>query len=240
MTTTPGKPKSRSDVISSGRQSLQIETINEREETKGKVCRGKEALDDHTEDSEGSDVPDSEEENLKGKYKEKTRLETQPERKEKGKTVCIRENKKSQSQNNTLDKWSERRLQVEPDSDETEMTKLERKVQQKGRNEQQLWEMKKEKALLDKERQIRRQARDERALVRLKHRDKIAQKAAKAASGEEIESEENNPQRPEQGGERKPEEKRSHCPAASPKQKRELGGAPSSVPDYTLNPVTSL
>ena len=57
--------------------------------------------------------------------------------------------------------------------------------------------MKKEKALLDKERQMRKQARDERALVRLKQRDKIAQKAAKAASEEEIESEENRPRRPE-------------------------------------------
>ena len=70
-------------------------------------------------------------------------------------------------------------------------------MQQKGRNEQQLWELKKEKALLDKERQMRKQARDERALVRLKQRDKIAQKAAKAASEEEIESEENSPRRPE-------------------------------------------
>ena len=43
---------------------------------------------------------------------------------------------------------------------------------------------------LDKERQVRKQARDEQALVRLKQRDKIAQKAAKAASEEEIESEE--------------------------------------------------
>ena len=86
---------------------------------------------------------------------------------------------------------------LEPDSDEAEMKKLERKVQQKGRNEQQLWEMKKEKALLDKEQQLRRQARDERALVRLKQRDKIAQKSAKAASEEEIESEENSPLLPD-------------------------------------------
>ena len=92
-----------------------------------------------------------------------------------------------------MNKWSERRLQVEPDSDEAETKKLERKVQQKGRNEQQLWEMKKEKALLEKERLIRRQARDDRALVRLKQRDKIAQKSAKVASEEEIESGENDP-----------------------------------------------
>ena len=52
VTTTPGKPKSRSDVISSGRQSLRLETINGREETKGKVCHVKEVSDAHTEDSE--------------------------------------------------------------------------------------------------------------------------------------------------------------------------------------------
>ena len=103
-----------------------------------------------------------------------------------------------QSQNQTLDKWSEKRLQIEPESDEKETKKLERKVQEKGRHEQQLWETKREKALLEKGRQLRRQARDERALVRLKHRDKIAQKAAKAASEEEIESEEDGPSRPAQ------------------------------------------
>ena len=199
VTTTPGKLKSRSDVLRSGRQSLQAEAINPREETTGKVCQVKEVLEARSEDSEGSNIPDSEEEaeNLKGKHTGKTGVEKQPISLENSGTACLKENKKSQSQNHTLDKWSERRLQVEPDSDEAEMKKLERKVQQKGRNEQQLWEMKKEKALLDKERQLRRQARDERALVRLKQRDKIAQKSAKAASEEEIESEENSPSRPD-------------------------------------------
>ena len=98
--------------------------------------------------------------------------------------------KRSQNQNQTLNKWSEKRLQLEPESDEKEKKGVERRVQLKGRNEQQLWELKKEKVRLDKERQVRKQARDERALVRLKQRDKIAQKAAKAASEEEIESEE--------------------------------------------------
>ena len=143
----------------------------------------------------GSNIPDSEEEaaTLKEKQTENTGVEKQTISLDKSGTAVFKENKKSQSQNQTLDKWSERRLQVEPDSDEAEMKKLERKVQQKGRNEQQLWEMKKEKALLEKERLLRRQARDERALFRLKQRDKIAQKSAKAASEEEIESEERRP-----------------------------------------------
>ena len=198
VTTTPRKPKSRSDVLRSGRPSLQAEAIKQREETTTKVCQVREVLDAPSVDS-GSNIPDSEEEteNLQEKHTGNTGVVKQPISLEKSGTSCFKENKKSQSQNHTLDQWSERRLQVEPDSDEAEMKKLERKVQQKGRNEQQLWEMKKEKALMDQERQLRRQARDERALVRLKQRDKIAQKSAKAASEEEIESEENSPLLPD-------------------------------------------
>ena len=143
----------------------------------------------------GSNIPDNNEEvaTLEEKQTEDQGVLKQTNTLEKRETAIFQENKKSQSQNQTLNKWSERRLQVEPDSDEAETKKLERKVQQKGRNEQQLWEMKKEKALLEKERLIRRQARDDRALVRLKQRDKIAQKSVKMASEEEIESGENDP-----------------------------------------------
>ena len=58
VTTTPGKLKSRSDVLRSGRQSLQAEAINPREETTGKLCQVKEVLEAHSEDSEGSNIPE--------------------------------------------------------------------------------------------------------------------------------------------------------------------------------------
>ena len=213
VTTTPGKPKSRSDVITSGAKPLRQESTIVDEVTKRKSLQLKEASEENTENSQESETPDSEEENLRGKCTKNVDAMEHIENKEEDKTSYTRGKKRSQSQNQTLDKWSEKRLQVESDSDEKEKKKLERRVQQKGRKEQQLWEMKKEKALLDKERQIRRQARDERALVRLKQRDKIAQKAAKAASEEELESEENSPKRPER--EAKESQKKREATASS-------------------------
>ena len=213
VTTTPGKPKSRSDVIISGSKPLRQKSTTVDEGTKGKLFQLKEASEENAEGSQESETPDSEEENPRGKCTKNVDTMDHPANKEEDKTSYISGKKRSQSQNKTLDKWSEKRLQVEPDSDEKEKKKLERRVQQKGRNEQQLWEMKKEKALLDKERQKRRQARDERALVRLKQRDKIAQKAANAASEEEIESEENSPKRPER--ETKESQKKREATASS-------------------------
>ena len=196
VTTTPRKPKSRSDVQCSGKPSLPVkeDKSRDREDITTRVSQVRDVLNAPSVDS-GSDIPNSEEEvaNLKEKQIQSKGVQDPTVSLEQRGAAIFKENRKRQRQNQTLDKWSERRLQVEPDSDEAETKKLERKVQQKGRNEQQLWEMKKEKALLEKERLIRRQARDDRALVRLKQRDKIAQKSAKAASEEEIESEENVP-----------------------------------------------
>ena len=214
VTTTPRKPKSRSDVQRSGRPSLQAAAIKfrDREDITTRVSQVRDVLDAPSVDS-GSNIPDSNEEaaTLKEKQTENKGVQKQTTTLEKRETAIFKENKKSQSQNQTLDKWSERRLQVEPDSDEAETKKLEQKVQQKGRNEHQLWEMKKEKALLEKERLIRRQARDDRALVRLKQRDKIAQKSAKVASEEEIESGENDPSPQDRVAKAIAKPKEAHC-----------------------------
>ena len=191
VTTTPGKPKSRSDVVKSGANLLKIRTDLEETGIKEKPFRLKEREEEILEDSQESGTPDSEEEPKAREEENRKKTPVKKQKPTKGdKTLYEQEQERKQSQNQTLDKWSEKRLQIEPDSDEKETKKLERKVQEKGRHERQIWETKREKALLEKGRQLRRQARDERALVRLKYRDKIAQKSAKAASEEEIESEE--------------------------------------------------
>ena len=171
VTTTPRKPKSRSDVQRSGRPSLPVveDKSRDREDITTRVSQVRDVLKAPSVDS-GSDIPDSDEEVaiLKEKQAQNKGVQKQTVSLEQREAAIFKENRKSQRQNQTLDKWSERRLQIEPDSDEAETKKLERKVQQKGRNEQQLWEMKKEKALLEKERLIRRQARDDQSFSQVK------------------------------------------------------------------------
>ena len=190
MTTTPGKPKSRSDVVTSGSKPLKEGSTIVDENPIRISPQLEEASRENQEENQESETPDSEEENHRGGRRNEVDSVSHRENKEKDKKIYEDWGKRSQNQNQALNKWSEKRLQQEPESDEKEKKRAERRIQLKGRNEQQLWELKKEKVRLDKERQVRKQARDERALVRLKQRDKIAQKAAKAASEEEIESEE--------------------------------------------------
>ena len=190
VTTTPGKPKSRSDVVTSGFKPLKKGSTIVDETPMRTETQLAEASGENKEENQESETPDSEEENYSARGRNEVEPEIHHENKEKDKKIYEAGRKRSQNQNQTLNKWSEKRLQQKPESDEKEKKREERRIQLKGRNEQQLWELKREKVRLDKERQVRKQARDERALVRLKQRDKIAQKAAKAASEEEMESRE--------------------------------------------------
>ena len=97
--------------------------------------------------------------------------------------------RRGEKQNSTLNNWSEKRIQEEPDSDAKERTDQEKKVQKSWRVEQQMWEIRREKEGREKERKLKAEARAKRAINRRIGRDKVAQKGATAISEEEVESE---------------------------------------------------
>ena len=161
VTTTLGKPKSRSVVKMSGasppKRTTEISEASsqkrgrtpEEEDLKEKLSQSNEVEEEILGGSQESGTPDSEEEPKTRKKASKTK-ETEDRREPiiRNKTSYQPEKGRKSNQNQTVDKWSEKRLQIEPESDEKETKKLERKVQQKGRHEQQIWELKREKSAL--------------------------------------------------------------------------------------------
>ena len=133
VTTTPGKPKSRSDVVTSGFKPLKPgSTIVDENPTRIETPLA-EASGENQEENQESETPDSEEENYRARGRNEVDPESHQENKEKDKKIYEAGRKRSQNQNQTLTKWSEKRLQQEPESDEAEKKRVERRIQLKGK-----------------------------------------------------------------------------------------------------------